>query len=456
MPDRSPSRWLLFAVAVTVVVRVSIMWVTADRFTADPDAYLGLAQTLADHGVFGLLSAEGRPQPTAFRPPLYPAVLAFCLAVPWSARTAITVLHLLLAVLTSILVFLTGRRMASPIQAPASRFNASAAGGLAAVLIALDPILVRQSTEIMTETLAATLSIAVLWAWGGWIDAERPARRLVLAGALGGLMALAYLCRPTFLVWAALVCAAMLWIGARRRDLTSAMVAAAIVAIVVGGWTFRNWRAVGHPVWATTHGGYTLLLANNESFYQYLQQGRFGTAWDATSFLRAYDHRYEGDPRTESFWQRNWKGKPIIDPAITEHQDDRLAYEAAVATIRRHPGLFCWSMVVRVGRLWSPFPHGVASRSRVAVWAVGGFYVVVYALMLWAAWRHRWSLLQPRWWAVWALVLALTAVHAVYWSNLRMRAPAMPALVILASLSLLPSRHRHGSSGTVIADADAR
>jgi hypothetical protein len=32
----------------------------------------------------------------------------------------------------------------------------------------------------------------------------------------------------------------------------------------------------------------------------------------------------------------------------------------------------------------------------------------------------------------------LTAVHAVYWSNIRMRAPAIPALAILASAAIKP------------------
>ncbi len=40
------------------------------------------------------------------------------------------------------------------------------------------------------------------------------------------------------------------------------------------------------------------------------------------------------------------------------------------------------------------------------------------------------------WWPIPTLVLTLTLVHAVYWSNMRMRAPAIPAIAMLAAAAL--------------------
>jgi 4-amino-4-deoxy-L-arabinose transferase-like glycosyltransferase len=105
----------------------------------DPDNYLPLARAVAEGRGLAL---EGRP--TAYRPPLYPLVLAPLVVLmgdrPW---WGIRVLHLALGAAT---VALTAR--------------AARGGGLtpgralvAAAIVALDPVLVVQGRAVMTETL---------------------------------------------------------------------------------------------------------------------------------------------------------------------------------------------------------------------------------------------------------------------------------------------------------------
>ena len=427
---------MLLAVGLTVVIRGLTIFATATSFDADPDAYQAIARTIGGSGVFGLTSPEGVPRPIAFRPPLYPWLLSLSYSDGTLSHLAIAVFHLLLGSLTALFVFLFTRRLVEPSSRVNRRFTGDRLGLAAAVLTAIDPILLRQSTEVMTETLAATLTAAVIWMWGICQNETESRNRWALPAGLGTLLALAYLCRPTFLVWAVLLIIAGLIRAPNRRGLLSVTVVATLVAVAVGGWTLRNIRTLGHPIWATTHGGYTLLLANNDSFYRYLSEGRFGQAWDADEFLNAYQHRYDGDPRQAAFWQKDWKGPPTYGAAVSEYDDDRLCYESAVATIRRQPTVFVWSAFVRVARLWSPFPHDISGRSKKAVVAVGSFYVVLYACVLVAIIRHRRFVFGRSWWAIWLLVITLTGVHAVYWSNLRMRAPAVPALAILAVLSV--------------------
>ncbi len=91
----------------------------------------------------------------------------------------------------------------------------------------------------------------------------------------------------------------------RRIQVTAAATVALTLTLFVGSWTWRNQRQLGKPIWATTHGGYTLLLGNNPSYYQYLNSDApIGQAWDARSFLERWDHRLESDPRLPEFWQR--------------------------------------------------------------------------------------------------------------------------------------------------------
>lgn len=45
------------------------------------------------------------------------------------------------------------------------------------------------------------------------------------------------------------------------------------------------------------------------------------------------------------------------------------------------------------------------------------------------------------WWSMLAVVVVLTGLHAVYWSNLRMRAPVVP-FVVWTAVAALPWKSR--------------
>jgi hypothetical protein len=127
---------------------------------------------------------------------------------------------------------------------------------------------------------------------------------------------------------------------------------------------------------------------------------------------------------------------------------DRLAYQTAWTNIRAEPGMFAFACLVRVGRLWNVLPHQTSSdestsrrgqRYAVAIW-----YVLEFALALIGAWSLGRRLLQAPW--VYALLLALsfTAVHTLYWTDLRMRAPLSVVIALLAAqgVATLASRKR--------------
>jgi hypothetical protein len=90
-----------------------------------------------------------------------------------------------------------------------------------------------------------------------------------------------------------------------------------------------------------------------------------------------------------------------------------------------------------VGYLWSPLAHRVdPHESRWVMWMRWGaavWYIAVLALAVVGAVRLRGTLLTSPW--VWGAlcVLALTLVHTVYWTNMRMRAPLMPIVGLLAA-----------------------
>ena len=242
---------------------------------------------------------------------------------------------------------------------------------IAALLVIVDPILLSQSRLVMTETLAAMLVALAVWLWSkamthnsrGQQDESR--RQFVRLCLIGFVLAMAYLCRPTFLVWAGWFVLITFFVFVKRRaSLRQGIQHASAIAIVVGlavcGWTVRNMLVMGHPIWATSHGGYTLLLSNNESFYDYLHQGQWGTAWDASQFLNAYQHRYDGDPNEADFWKQDWSEERKNRYPVAEHDDDRKTYDAAIATIRRRPGGL--RFVLRRSRLTDAEPYSARNR----------------------------------------------------------------------------------------------
>jgi hypothetical protein len=421
---------------IALLIRGAVCFGSLSSFSSDPDAYRAIAETRSATGVYGVIGADGQPRPTAFRPPLYPYLLSWITTGGKLTNLAVAALHTVLGAITVGFTFLASGRLFAAASRPAIRW-------VAAVLVAVDPILIQQSTLVMTETLAAALVSVIVW-W--WADRCQSAGLRGPIG-LGVLLALAFLCRPTFLVWAVLLCVALAWLpsssgrgGGDSRTWLSRFQAGAVVGLIVtatlAAWTMRNWRAVGHPVWATTHGGYTLLLGNNPSFYDYLGDGQWGIPWDPESFFRAYSHRYDGDPNTEAFWRQDWPAPAQIVGRLSEHEDDRVSYDAAVSTIKRRPSTFAWSCAVRTARLWTPIPHHTPDRSWPEVIAIGIYYVLLYLAIAVGLWRLGRQVLGGRWWPIWTLAVTLTLVHTVYWSNIRMRAPLVPGLAIIAAAGL--------------------
>ena len=225
----------------------------------DPDNYLPLARSLAaGQG----LAIKGRP--TAYRPPLYPILLAPIVTLSADrAITAIAIFHLVLGGATAGTTAVAARRWGL------SRWRVIAATWI----VAIDPVLAWQSRFIMTETLTAFLIASALAAltmprWREW----------VLGAAFLGLASLS---RPSMLPGAVLVVIAGLLVcpGACRDRLARCGTMALTLILVLSPWAIRNALIFGEPVWTTTHGGYTLALANNEVYYRDVLNGPPGGVW---------------------------------------------------------------------------------------------------------------------------------------------------------------------------------
>lgn len=478
--------WVLL---LSLAVRGWTLWSGQASLHEDPDAYARLAVNWSQSGTFGIDAPDGSVQPTAYRPPLYPWLLSWFVA-PNAVNggslptLAVAALHLLLGLVTIWCTWSIAHDLR--LRYPA----------LPALLVACDPLLLRASQLVMTETIAACLSVV---AWKLWLAVyannfssaaqldtpqhcppQRDLAQLDVAAvaktlgqpacgtkslgelrcralglvALGGVFGLSILARPTAAPWVALCVVGLALFGngsggswpARLRN---ALIVSLVAATCLAPWVIRNLGEFGKPIWATTHGGYTLLLANNPLLYQHFKEHGPSRAWNAEPFHARWAQRLDPglslSPAERAFWLAPLP--PSGQPArhIAELDEDRIAYSAARQTIARQPLMFSLSSLYRIGWLWAAWPNDASVIARLAI---GMWYLLTYGCAIAGTWHwikhfglRKW--LQA-WWLPLMLLISLTLLHAVFWSNMRMRAPASAVLAVAAGSMLLADRSGTG------------
>ncbi len=414
----SVSRWrhargqLAAVVLVALIVRGAAV-LRPGALQTDPDGYAALARQFVSTGVFGYGG-----NPTAIRPPLYPLVLSACVPGQTDLRWTLGPLHLAWGLATVLLTVWLGRQLGLGRRAQAAGF-----------LVACDPILVNQSGLVMTETLAALLAVAT-WVALIWYRRELTGPGVAglsagicwRGGALvGGLWGLALLCRPTFAPL--VVCGVAFlpwWSGGGRRGWQTAGVTVLCLCATLAPWTARNWLLFGRPVALTTHGGFTLLLANNPYFFRHLGDARANRPWDSAAFEADWSARHP---------LASWREQPARDQAC---------YREAWHNIQAAGAPAVWRAVrYRAGRFWAVWPAadtaGNSTLGRLGPLAVVAWYVAVYSAACCGILRLvRARNLAPWWWGL-GLVISMTLVHAWFWSDMRMRGPAEVVLALLAA-----------------------
>jgi hypothetical protein len=409
----SAAFWLAVA-----LVRVGAVLGLSPGLSTDPDAYVALAESWRSSGTYGLIDEAGEPRPTAFRPPAYPALLAVTTIGEKVDPRQIATLHVLLGLGTVLGTFVWGSVACS-----------TKVARLAALGVAIDPVLLHQSAQPMTETLATFLAVWALaaFAWGAKRGSPGAFSLAGLAIGVGCLTRPAFL--PVFVLWAVFLLVRG-FLMLRRTDEVEeaprsdgpklAFLYFAIPAMtLLGGWTLRNQIVLGIPVIATTHGGYTLLLGNNDDFYRWLK-----------------------DPAKESIWTAERLQADLARPrpggeTETEMEEDRRLQRAAREWIAAHPAAFAECSLYRLGRLWAPVPASVGAegglRTAALRFAIGSWYVAAYAFAAIGLFAVRRRLASADFAPALLMTFAFVAIHAFYWTDVRMRAPLLPAVFLFAA-----------------------
>ncbi|MGQ0635753.1 MAG: hypothetical protein ACT4QC_14150 [Planctomycetaceae bacterium] len=429
--------WQALALVVTLAIaaRGLALWRFGDTLQSDPDAYRVVAKSIVAGNGFGFADDFSFGSPTAYRPPLYPCLLALlawvCGGDMALASQAAGLAQLALGIATVWLTVLCARRLGL------GHFSL-----LAGLLVAVDPLLAYCTAAIMTETLAAFLSILLVWSW---MRANSPAGLF----ATGFLFGLACLCRPTYWVVGVVVAGGWLagWCARRMRGARpdpgrllrepfgggavpwkQALTLVTGIGLAVAPWVVRNALVMGEPILTTTHGGYTLLLAHNPVYTRDVVEGSWGAVWKGPSLARWH----------QSLEEVLGRESPPLDlahksPAV-ELARDRWMSRTAWQYVRGEPVIALRAGLSLLGRFWNVVPLSTETRTlpRALVRGLAAFYLAVFVAMLAGLVRLRRYEWLP-WWPLVALLVGFTAVHALYWADMRMRAPLVPAIALLAA-----------------------
>ncbi|HUT32708.1 MAG TPA: glycosyltransferase family 39 protein [Planctomycetota bacterium] len=327
----------------------------------------------------------------SFRPPLLPVLLAGIYAVEGHDYAAARIVMALLGAATCVVVMRIARRL-----------SGAAAALIAGVLAAVYPRLVYYSGSIVTETpytLLLAITVAVLL---GAQKADAGLWRWPVAGALLGL---ATLCRSALLGFVPFACVWTLVVRPRKRRAAweAALLAAGFVAAMAPWWG-RNAAIHGRFVPATTEGGFTLWVTNND----------------------------RADGGGHCFWPED---RASFD-GLSEVEIDVRFRQMGCAWVRSHPGRFLRLAAAKFVRFWRLWPHASEPSVGVVAAAVAGAtFTPVLLLALWGAVaaRRRWRDLL----LLYLLFLYCTLLHVTLMAITRYRLPLEPFLIVLAAYGLV-------------------
>lgn len=385
------ARDLVLVGLVAVALRVAVV-------LAVPDA--GIFSDMADyHTRAELLVREGRLAPDAWRGPGYPAFLALFYALPgddlFAARIGQAIVGGLSAVLTIGL---------------ATAFVGRAAAIAAGAIVALYPALVLSTLYIMPEGVYSCLVLAAL------VAAMRTGvPRSIAAGVLTG-------------------CAAM------TRSLGIALVPSILAGSIATGWRTGRWRA---PLAAAAVVGVSCLLTL-APWLRHTSRVAGGFMLDSAS---AYNVLAGSNPRARERLQLEdvpWMVDTYLKGTTSEAELNRRALGHSWEWIRHNPVAWLRLVPLKIAYLWGlegrehAWVYSVSylgERRAATVWIWGVLLLVSFPILATAAVV---GLFRPGLTSsatgvhIVTLLLVVSALHAVSFSETRFHLPLVPLLAVLA------------------------
>lgn len=403
--------WALTAVLAAALIARVLVVLLSPHFVPKADAwdYDRIAVALAQHGHYpGSILAKG---PTAFRPPVFPVVLAALYKVVGVGSTstrweAARLLEAVLGTITVGLVFLIARRV----------WDRSVALVSAAVAGVYPPLLLA-GASLLAESICVPLLLGGVLAALEYRRSPQRLRWALIAGMLVGLAALA----RVNVVLVAVPVAFLVWTERPRvawRSLRAPLAVAAAAVVTLVPWTVRNSLVMHRFVPVSDETGYALVGTYN------------GYAQARTDYPALWL------PPVQA-----WRGLAGIAHRLNEAQISERMTTMAVDYVKAHPAYVgkvgLWNSL-RLANLTGPGverwieqtwgdPASLAVASVYAFWALA-------ALALLGGVTAVGRRAPP---ALWGCPLAVYLSTVLIIGATRYRVPADPFIIMFAALGVL-------------------
>jgi len=450
-----PARWRTAAAVVAVVLLVTLAVVHAGRQLGDvwnPDEWYALGMNLAVHGTLGL-----GEEPTAFRPPGYPAFVALVLLGLTDMPDPVTPDFVLRS--RGALYLAQALVLALTAGALTWWWSRSLGLGLAAVTalaLALNPHFLVLVGLPHYALLHACLVLGGAWALGAALRAKREAPALLLAGVLWGAIALV---RPTTLPLPLILLGVLLlrgWTRGHALRVTAWLTLGMLVA--VAPWTVRNARLRGRFIPVNAQAWTVLFAASAEDVpvrpdhsNWMIAQETTGPIYERVTGESVFHTRtlYRNDVLLEDAYREatlgNLRRAPLVYPANAARFLGAVLFRTSGLLVRFFEYIQRPDARPTV-EIFRPGNPQTFERSRVTV----AFKLVAALLLLPAAggivvaWRGA----DPDWLALLSVFLCLALAHAITWMDLLYYYVRLPFLLPFAALGLAAfDRARGGAEG---------
>lgn len=427
-------RFLVGAYALAAVVYIAYGTLLSPAFglsAGDEVEYHLLAKNLAEGKG---LTYDGT-EPTSFRPPLFPGLLAAVYTIFGPSYLAGRIAVALVGASLSVIIF-----WATMICVGDTR-----CARISALLAIVYYPFIKSSGLLMSDVPFMALALLFLCVFGLMLRNQE--RTIVLPIAGGVLLGLCLLCRPTVLLLPFWLLLLLGCVRNRKLFLRNLGIVVLFAGLTILPWTARNFFVHRQFVPVSTQGGYAFWQCHNEL----PPDGTIGTNPTILGNIRQVIppllERVKKGERAETVFQEilSWRGKAYINwlgkegadlqeefQGLSEVETDRLLFAKALSAIKSRPARFIRRFLKTSVKFWDPYSDPALGTSVRQYNLAYGCVLPVAFLGLAHLYRQR---RLP--YILLVFMLNFNFLVAVFYYEERYRLPAEACLLIFAAVGVV-------------------
>lgn len=372
-----------------------------DACGADAVEYEALAHSLQKGEGYSLYG-----HPTAFRAPGYPLFLAFFYTIFGHHFWINKVLLSLIGALSCVGLFFLVRLLLS---------NARIAL-IAGLIMAVFPLQLYYSGHFVSEPLAIFLNVLITIVMVKSLSAPDAKTALKLCFLAGLLCGYSTLTRSANLIYPVMLFGLLFALQGRSRECLLGLTKGAAIFIlgmvlIMAPWAIRNKIVLGKPVLVATNGGSTFWGSNN-AIVADPHSGSWG-GWITTNKL---------------------VGPNLVKSRFSEVDLEKREWQEGITYLKNNPGQIPVLLLGKFLRLMNPVPQSANRKYVLLIAASTIVFLPFFIFGIYVAIQQK--VFNILFIPVWAHILVMLVVTAIFYGTERLKTPYQPFLMIYTAIGM--------------------